>query len=80
MSYLDSFKTFIENPRSMSGNKYVRTDFFFFRKNSNRDLLFRNICFCFREFCYIKSEHFAMWRSRVLVFNEGPVGNFPRIS
>lgn len=36
--------------------------------------------FVSESFCYIKSEHFAMWRSRVLVFNEGPVGNFPRIS
>lgn len=28
MSYLDSFKTFIENPRSVSGNKYVKTECF----------------------------------------------------
>lgn len=28
MSYLDSFKTFIENPRSLSGNKYVKTECF----------------------------------------------------
>lgn len=28
MSYLDSFKTFIENPRSMSGNKYVKIEGF----------------------------------------------------
>lgn len=36
MSYLDSFKTFIENPRSMSGNKYVRTDFFFLQEEQQQ--------------------------------------------
>ena len=47
MRYLDSFKTFIENPRSMSGNKYVKTECFSLGRRTAIEIL------CWETFVFV---------------------------
>lgn len=80
MSCLDSFKAFIENPRSVSGNKYVQTECFSYgRRTAIEILCWRTFGFVWWGFCCSRGEHFAVLSKRVLIFNKGPLGNFIEI-